>query len=299
MEAGFSRRYTTTPAGLGPVVRQSRLKRARQELPSFLRKNRGLVVKPAFWRILLRLLAARARPSAVPADPPMLFIATHHKVMTTYFNAVLRLLSFGLRRRYQRVFTRQPVPGAGLVLSMHGKLDLPRLRPYRGVHVMRDLRDMIVSGYHYHKWTYEDWVHRPDDRGVSYQQKLNRADKRDGLFMEIDHFIYFYREVLQRWDIDDPDILEVAYEDLMGDDRARIYARIFSHLGLEGRDLGLATDLMKLFEAGSRTGRKPGSVAPQSHLRSGRSGQWRDELESDHIAYIEQELGPVLRKFGY
>ncbi|HEX9859512.1 MAG TPA: sulfotransferase domain-containing protein, partial [Paracoccaceae bacterium] len=263
------------------------------------RKNRGLLRKPAFWRMLLRLLAARLRPSAAAAEAPVLFVATHHKVMTTYFTAVLRLLGFGLKRRYERVYTKQPSAGAGLVLSMHGKLDLARLRPYRGVHVMRDPRDMIVSGYHYHKWTHENWVHRPDDQGLSYQQKLNRADKRDGLFMEIDHFIFFYRETLERWNIDDPDILEVAYDDLMGEDRESLYARLFRHLGLEGRDLGLAVDLMRLFEAGSRTGRKSGAVAQKNHLRSGRSGQWHAELEDDHIAYIEQELGHVLRKFGY
>jgi hypothetical protein len=117
--------------------------------------------------------------------------------------------------------------------------------------------------------------------------------------MEIDHFIFFYRPTLLQWDIADPDILEVSYEDLMGSGRNRLYARIFTHLGLTGRDLGLAIDLMKLFEAGSRTGRKSGAVAQKSHLRSGKSGQWKAELEPDHIAYIERELGPVLRKFGY
>jgi hypothetical protein len=293
------RKYVTTPAGFGPPVRSSRLRKFRQEFPNFVKKNRGLAMKPEFWSMMRRLTMARMRPPVVESNAPVLFVATHHKVMTTYFNAVLRLLGFGLKRRFQRVHVDQPAPEAGLVLSMHGKLDLQRLRPYRGVHVMRDPRDMIVSGYHYHKWTNEDWVHRPDDRGESYQQKLNRADKRDGLFMEIDHFIFFYRETLENWDTEDPDILEVAYDDLMGEERERLYGRIFSHLGLEGRDLGLATDLMKLFEAGSRTGRKAGAVAQKSHVRSGRSGQWREELDNDHIAYIERELGPVLRKFGY
>ncbi len=287
-----------TPAGFGPKVRRSRLKRLRQEAPGFLKKNRGLLGTPEFWAMLRRLVAARRQASDV-AGAPVLFVATHHKVMTTYFNAVLFLLGFGLRRRYRRIHIEHPAPDARLVLSMHGKLDLPRLRPYRGIHIMRDPRDMIMSGYHYHKWTHEDWVHRPDADGISYQQKLNRTDKRSGLFMEIDHFIFFYRETLECWDIEDPDILEVAYEDLMGSDRDGLYERMFAHLGLTGDDLELATDLMRLFEAGSRTGRKDGGVAQKSHLRSGKSGQWKDELEQDHIDYIERELGPVLRKFGY
>ena len=286
-----------TAAGFGSPVRRSRLGQFRRELPNFIRKNRGLLAKPEFWRLMLRLVRARAHPHA--QGGPVMFVATHHKVMTTYFSAVMKLLAFGLKLPYCKVHSEQPNPEARLVLSMHGKLDLPTLGPYRGVHIMRDPRDMIVSGYHYHKWTHETWAHRPDEHGVSYQQKLNQADTRQGLFLEIDHFIFFYRDTLASWDTDNPDILEVAYENLMGPERDGLYGDMFTHLGLEGRDLELAIDLMRLFEAKSRTGRVSGKVATKSHLRSGRSGQWQSELEEDHVAYIEKELGSVLRKFGY
>jgi hypothetical protein len=289
----------TTAAGFGPKVRRNRLEQLRLEVPGFIKKNRGLLGRRAFWSMLGRLVNARVRADAVPASAPVMFVATHHKVMTTYFNAVLRLLSLGTGRRFQRVHIETPDRTSKLVLSMQGKLDLPAMRPYRGVHIMRDPRDMIVSGYHYHNWTHEAWVHRPDDNGVSYQEKLNHADKTAGLFMEIDHFIFFYRATLEAWDTGDPDILEVPYEDLMGADRDALYSRIFAHLGFAGRDLGVAIDLMRLFEAKSRTGNKTGAVAEMSHVRSGKSGQWKAELEPQHVAYIERELGAVLRKFGY
>ena len=289
-----------TPAGLsGPPVVRSRFQQLRQELPGFVKKNRGLATNPDFWRMLTRLATARMGAVAPPDNAPVMFVATHHKVMTTYFNAVLRLLAFGLNRRFQCVHIEQPDPASKLVLSMHGKLDLAALGPYRGIHIMRDPRDMIVSGYHYHKWTHEAWVHRLDESGVSYQEKLNRANTRDGLFMEIDHFIFFYRATLDTWNTSDPDVLEVAYEDLMGPEKDTLYKQIFGHVGLSGDALALAVDLMRLFEAKSRTGRRKDVVAQKSHVRSGRSGQWRNELEPEHLAYIEQELGPVLRKFGY
>lgn len=299
MQDNLQERKITTAAGFGPPVRRSRVDWLRREVPNFLRKNRGLVVNPEFWSLLGRLTASRVRGVELPDDLPVLFVATHHKVMTTYFTAVLRLLGYGLNLPYQRVHIEHPDPASRLVMSMHGKLDLPRLAPYRGVHVMRDPRDMIVSGYHYHKWTHETWVHRPDENGETYQSKLNAADTHDGLFLEIDHFIFFYRDTLQNWDIEDPNILEVTFESLMGADREKVYRDIFVHLGLEGRNLDLATELMRLFEAKSRSGGKTGEVAKKSHLRSGKSGQWRNELAPDHIDYIERELGPVLRKFGY
>lgn len=299
MEEPRERKEVKTEAGFGTPVSHSIQSRIRHEFPAFINKNRGLTTNPEFWRHMFLLGAMRATRSRDTPDAPLKFVSTHHKVMTTYFNAVLRLLGWGLRSNYQQVNLEQPDPGSRLVLSAHGKLDLPALKPYRGVHVMRDPRDMIVSGYHYHLWTREKWVHRPDEHGVSYQQKLRAKDKRDGLFMEIDHFIFFYRSILETWDLNDPDILEVTYEDLMGDQREMLYEKLFSHLGYSGKELKVATGLMRLFEANSRTGRRKNVVSPKSHVRSGKSGQWREELEPDHISYIEQELGGVLRKFGY
>jgi len=245
-------------------------------------------------------VALRAQMARRADDGTRLWVSTHHKAMTTYFNAVLRFFAFGSGYRFEKINLEQPAPRTRLFLSNHGKMDLSALGKYRGIHVMRDPRDMIVSGYHYHKWTYETWVHRPDAQGKSYQQKLNAADRTTGLFMEIDHFIFFYRDLLEGWDMDDPDILEVSYEALMGDGRDALYADIFRHLGCEGAQLQAGIDLMRLFEAKRRTGRATDAAqARHQHIRSGRSEQWRRELDPQHLAYIEAQLGPVLRKFGY
>lgn len=288
-----------TEAGFGSSIQRSRLDRLRLTIPGFVKKNRGLLSNPKFWQLMLRLGTARVAGRPWPDDGPVMFVATHHKVMTTYFHAVLRLLAMGSRIPFERVNFEQPRADTRLFLSMQSKFDLNALNPYRGIHLIRDPRDMIVSAYHYHKWTHEEWVHRPDENGVSYQEKLNRADKKTGIFMQIDTFIYSYRETLENWDVSDPCVLEVAYEDLMGDTRDGLYKKMFEHLGFEQDKLALALDLMRLFEADSRTGRKTGKTEQKSHIRSGRSGQWREELDAEHIAYIEQELGHVLRKFGY
>jgi hypothetical protein len=114
------------------------------------------------------------------AQAPALWVGTHHKSMTTYFSAVLRLFAYAARLKLDKIDLQQPPPGSRLFLSNHSKMDLAPLAPYRGIHVMRDPRDMIVSGYHYHKWTNETWARRPDDNGRSYQQKLQEADTRTG-----------------------------------------------------------------------------------------------------------------------
>lgn len=290
----------STPAGTGRLRPPPRLARLRRSLAGFLAKNRGLPFRRLFWSVLLRLLLLRLRGAPAPAHgPALLLVATHHKAMTTYFHAVLRLLALGLGRRFALVHRGPPPPGTGLLLATQGRIDRAALRPFRGIHVLRDPRDMIVSGWHYHRWTDELWVHREDAEGRTYQEKLLAADRRTGLHMEIDHFLFMYRDLLLAWEMDDPDMLELRYEDLVGPGREALYARIFDHLGLRGPAARLGRDLMRLFEAESRTGARAGAGGQGRHLRSGRAGQWRDMLEPEHLARIEAALGPALRRFGY
>ena len=299
MSVGDERREITTAAGFGPPANPSRIRHLRNRAAVFVKKNRGLLSNQDFWALVPTILSSRIGGlEGFPDDGRRLFVGTHHKAMTTYFSAVLRLLSLGAGKRFAEVNFEDPPTRAEILLSNHSAFQVDALRPCRGVHIMRDPRDMIVSGYHYHKWTHEAWVHRTDEDGKSYQEKLTAADKTTGLFMEIDHFIFIYRDILERWDTNDEDVLEVPYEALMSDDRDPLYFRIFEHMGLEGPALALAVDLMRLFEAKSRTG-KSGDTQKFAHIRSGASQQWRKELEPQHLAYIDRELGPVLEKFGY
>ncbi|WP_424930058.1 sulfotransferase domain-containing protein [Amaricoccus tamworthensis] len=298
------RKPVKTPAGFNPPAEPPKEVGPLQRAQTFWKKNRGLTGNPKFWNIARRMLAMRARTtfgkSKVLQKPDLIFVATHHKAMTTYFHAVQKSLAFALNIPFERLQGGVlPSNRARMFLSMQGKQDLSKLPKYRGVHVMRDPRDMIVSGYHYHKWTHEEWVHRLDDNGRSYQDKLNSLSKTEGLFLEIDHFIFYYRETLENWNMEDPDMLEVSYESLMQPGKDGIYGDIFRHLGFVDEELELAVDLMRLFEASSRSGKSSGAISQKSHVRSGKSGQWEAELEPEHLAYIEQELGPVLRRFGY
>jgi len=288
-----------TEAGFGPPIQRSYFERKYIRFKNAFRRSRGMLINPDFLKLTPKLATGWMHPSSKAKEGPTMFVATHHKAMTTYFSVVLRMLGSGLGIPFEIINLEEPKKESRLFLSGHGKMDLARLIPYRGVHVMRDPRDMIVSGYHYHKWTTEDWVHRPDDNGRSYQQKLLEVDQDDGLFIEINHFIFFYRELLENWDMDDPDILEVSYEDLMGAGREKLYHKIFSHLGFEGAEHAFAIRLMHLFEAKNRSGKKVDGVAQKSHVRSGKSGQWKNMFKQKHLDYIEEELGPVLRKFGY
>lgn len=290
------RRQITTQAGFGPPIQRSPLEKLRIKLKNAYGRNKGTLRNPEFWGLTPKLAAGVLNRNPRQPGDPVLFVSTHHKAMTTYFVDVMRLFAMCRGQRFQIVNMQQPKAQTDIFVSGHSKMDLPALAPYRGVHIMRDPRDMIISGYHYHKWTTEEWAHRPDDQGRSYQQKLLDASQDDGLYMDIDHFIFSYRDLLENWNMDDPDMLELKFEDLMGDGRAALYDQIFRHFGCNSDDLALGIRLMTMFEAKKRAGKSTGA---KSHVRSAKSGQWKGMLTADHLAYIDTELGDVLDKFGY
>ncbi len=279
------------PKGIGLV----------RSLPGHLQKNRGLFANTEFWKMTPRIAAGAVRPRRnAEADQGLTrFVATHHKVMTTYFSAVLRLFATATSTPFAKQGFRGDDPEGGLVLSMHGTIDLDALDRYRGVHLMRDPRDVVISSYHYHKWTQEPWAHLPDETGQSYQQRLNSMTMEEGIHMEIDHFTSSYGELLRNWDVDDPDILEIKFADLMGSERNELYEQIFTHLGYTGREHRLGCDLMRAFEASARTGGSLGKPRERNHVRSAGTGQWADVLSPSHIDHMEDQLGVVLDKFGF
>ncbi len=233
--------------------------------------------------------------------PGVLFVATHHKAMTTYFHAVLKALTDTLNIPFDHVNSQQPDSTAKIFLSMQGRQDFKALKPYRGVHIMRDPRDMIVSGYHYHKWALEPWLHRVDENGESYQEKLNRVDKTAGLFLEIQHFIFMYRKTLEAWDLADPDILESLLRSADGSrTRAISMPRSFRISGFEGTEFAFGSRL----DAPVRS-REPAWTtrwvrSPRSRIfAAAPRGNGNGSFNPEHLAFIEQELGTVLSKFGY
>ena len=275
----------------------------KERFENIWKKNKGLIRSPRFWWLLCRLAGYRVRrafsPSPALAKSDLMFVGTHHKVMTTYFSAVLKLLSGGLGIPYGQVNWEAPKPSSRLILAMHSKVDRTGRERVKGVHVMRDPRDMIISGYHYHKWTTEAWALEKDASGESYQEKLNRLPTEEGIFAEIEHFLGDYETILNDWDVSDPDVLELKFADLMGPEKRGLYEQAFRHLGFDGGELRLAVDLMVSFEAGNRSGKKKGAVSKRAHIRSASSGQWEKELSPAHLALIDERLGAAIAKFGY
>jgi Sulfotransferase domain len=207
---------------------------------------------------------------------------------------------YGLR--YEAYARGDPSPGTEVLVDHHSLINRSRLPPCRGSHLIRDPRDIVVSGYNYHLWTDEEWarVARPEYGNRSYQEYLNSLTQEDGLLAEMRRFATAPKGLRRMvdWDYSDPSFTEVRYEDLVADE-AHVFRRMFEHYGFSDGAVEEAIGIAEAFSFKRQTGRSVGEVRPNAHLRSGRAGQWRDVFGDAHLELGRELYGEALIKLGY
>ncbi|MGE5830299.1 MAG: sulfotransferase domain-containing protein [Micromonosporaceae bacterium] len=180
----------------------------------------------------------------------------HHKAATTWARNILRDASVALRLNMQVVHTAPDWAGYDslgdwararqpdiLVLTNARREDVETLPELRGVHVIRDPRDILVSGYFSHRNSHPEVVD-----GVAWEalpphrRHLHEVGHDEGLLAELD-FITPYIESMSTWSYHRPDVLELRMEDLIADPH-RAWRPIFTQFQLDSPD-PVATDVLR------------------------------------------------------
>jgi hypothetical protein len=227
----------------------------------------------------------------------------HHKVGTVWWGSILRALAERGAWRYVEVTSSGFDGSADVYLFEHTRhFDRPGFsgRPFRGTHMVRDPRDVVVSGYFYHLWTEERWANVPNSRyeGLSYREALNRRDRHDGLLLEMERMCRDQLPEMLAWDYSQPEFLELKYEDVIEDEEGS-FERVFRHYGLRERDARRALDIVRMKSFSNVSGRKLGDVGGATHLRSGRPGEWRAHFTTDHLDRWRELSGDGITRLGY
>jgi hypothetical protein len=238
-----------------------------------------------------------------------------------------------------QVRERAEQAGADFVSCMTAdRQQVDALGATRAFHVIRDPRDIIVSGYFSHRNA------RPADHPgadawglphiAEHRERLLSVSKEEGLVLEMD---FAHRELvdLAEWDYERPEILELRLEELS----AKPYdgfVRIFQHLELlpedepnGGRDVlsvwlrrtlnrlssrrGLAglrrpmpaTGEIVLgavywnrFESNAK-GRRAGAEDTKSHYRKGVAGDWVNHFTPPVSKAFEERFNGLPQQLGY
>lgn len=196
---------------------------------------------------------------------------------------------------------------------------------FKGFHVVRDPRDIIVSAYFSHKNSHgtRDWPEL-----VKIRERLSELSLSDGLMYEFEVLAGTVTDIAE-WDYNQSNILELKYEVLI-QDPYQILLDVFQHLGLakeihadstkqilhllrsnirnrflgnQVRDFLYFSELMQVIQDNSFSkkseGRKRGEENVAHHYRKGVAGDWRNYFEDRHIDFFKERYNDCLIKLGY
>ena len=216
---------------------------------------------------------------------------SYHKCLTVYFGRIMdavfnRCLPWSRGYRHYNSHLEDFYNGFDKhrITSINNRvLDLERLGRFRISRFIRDPRDLVVSGYFYHRRGAEDWaaIESPTaadwyfahgfvpeglrGMGSSFSQYLQSLPEEEGLLAELE-FRKLHFESMVAWPSEHPDIVTYRYEDIIGNEE-EVFRDLFEFLGLSPIERRLATWFAHRYSIRKR--------AADPHVRNPTSGQWR------------------------
>ena|SRR3989344_3520188 len=223
----------------------------------------------------------------------------HHKCMTVFFTRLLG--SVAVRSGKSIVESDDAVwPGdTHIMVSWNGGVSLETV-PIDAVisHVVRDPRDVIVSGYFYHLWCSETWCRVPDKQfgGRSYQEYLNAVSRSEGLAAEIVRSRDDVGPTVKWMKEKSRQVFHIRYEEAFGNE-LEIFSPLLDAWELDNVEKEVAKKTIT--NNSFAVMKAAGNVGKRHHARQGSPGDWKNHFESSHIELFKVKYKGVLEDLGY
>jgi hypothetical protein len=260
-----------------------------------------------------------------PSRRPQILVFSYHMSGTVFRRIMHKLaeeLGLTIRAQYGKIYDIDS--RADIVLLPHSLLGFELARAFRAVRIIRDPRDIWVSGYLSHLWTNEGWcvntdfdptppityprvdvsmLHRTERwkrrwlarlNGKSYQQNLRDRDLEAGLAFELEGYTGCTLAAMRGWRAP-PGVLDVRLEDIAQNFDATM-SRLFRHLGFNDAECEIACRIAAT-EDMNRMGDTAVATNPQVFSRT--LSKWRDTVPDALLRSFEQRHGDLLRSLNY
>lgn len=240
---------------------------------------------------------------------------SYHKCLTGYFSTVFDILFnkvFFLSKGYKHFDSDLNSFKANFeqykVSSINNHtLELDKIGDFKMSRFVRDPRDMIVSGYFYHKRGAEAWCNIINPTGSddkirnqkilaqmggehSFSSYLNSLSLEEGLLTEIE-FRRLHFEEMARFPIEDDRVIIFKYEDILGNE-STVFNEIFDFYGLTRTQKAVGGYLAHRYSAENQKGKK-------AHIRDPQSSQWKNVFTPKVEKRFNELFSDVLTVYGY
>jgi hypothetical protein len=224
-------------------------------------------------------------------------VGTHHKTGSVWMYTIFREICQKFGWEFFAGDQEKLRKDFDIFLQDHSRFALNELQvEYKGLHLIRDPRDTIVSGCFYHQKSNEQWLHinRNEFGGLTYQEKINSYDSLDEQIMfEMENVGLEGIQEMLSWNYTNQAFIELKYENLISDENLLLFHKIFTFLGFPGEYLpeilGIAYN-RSLFA---------GNLKKSIHIRSGKARQWVEYFKPSHKTRFLELFGDALIKLEY
>ncbi|MEM9256515.1 MAG: sulfotransferase domain-containing protein [Pseudomonadota bacterium] len=238
-----------------------------------------------------------------------------HKCLTMFSRAVLERVcthQYGPLRGFRHFFGRldefyRYAEGYPVSSVSGHRIDLDRFEDVRVTRFVRDPRDLVVSGYFYHRRKAEGWcgyVNPTQEEwervngalpsalpaGESLTSFLEQAPLEEGLRAEIDFRLHHFESLLA-WPEADPRVLTLRYEDIVGNE-SNAFGQVLRHF-----EMPLSTRLLGRWQAFQSRASK--SKRHNRHIRDPHAGQWRQHFTPQLAREFNARYADLLKLYGY
>lgn len=229
----------------------------------------------------------------------ILLIGTYHKTGTVWMQRVFLNLAKVLETDFHgsHLGTDPIAPKPGFYLDDHSQFPQSLLEAdHAGFRMIRDPRDVVISGAHYHVKSHESWLHTPrdDKNGMTYQQAINACETPVEQYLFEMENVAFHTCKQMLADFERlPNFATVRYETWMTDADMQDFEATMRRLGFTGDELAAAKDTFFKFSLfGERK-------HVDKHTRSGKVAQWRGVYTRAMGERFLELYGDALMRLGY
>ena len=241
--------------------------------------------------------------------------SSFHKCLTMYFKNVMQSslnhYRTSLKKRYvhhesiEGVFYNR-ASRTYLNSTNSFAIDIDRLDDdFRATRFIRDPRDLVVSGYFYHKRAAEPWfrmknptakywspingnVPKNHPTDLSFAEYLNTLDTETGLEAEIE-FRQHHLQSFRDWP-DDDRIKIFKYEEIIGNE-IDTFKAICEHLQLS------KSETFRVLRKAKKLAYK--KTTNNKHIRNPKAGQWREHFTKQQNERFVEEYADILERHDY
>lgn len=245
--------------------------------------------------------------------PRFVCIGTHHKTGTIWMRKVWRAISKDQEIPFMQCYRDKKIDqaaetGPQIIVNWHSGFPqrLMDMEHARFIHIVRDPRDVLLSGMRYHRVAplgNEKFLREKRDEwgGLNYQDHLNGLpDDHARLLFEMENkHDTTVREMLD-WPWGHPRAAELRYEDLIRDHDCSQFRAVLEDFDIEGLDIDRAVQSywdLSLF--GGLATQEARSDRQNLHVNSGASAQWKQKMPAAIGRIYAERYGPALRTLGY